>query len=529
MNRARFIELFFTAAAGVYFTRCSNHKNNYSVTMANDDSGAGHLLLQPHQNVAISNTNTVDILIIGAGISGLSAGRWLLQHSKLSFKIQELSSSVGGNSVSGENKVSRYPWAAHYLPIPQESNTELIDFLKEINVVTGYVKNLPIYNEAYICFDPKERLYINGVWQEGIIPNANLDNKSRAELSRFHKYIDSIKDKKDALGKYIFDIPISNASTNNEFIELDKISFKQWLMDNDYHSEAIQWYTNYSTSDDYGAPIENTSAWAGLHYFAARRGFGANTKLHEVLTWPEGNDFLAKQMETQLLGKIKTNTVAISIDNVNGRWETLHYNTTQKNYEKTIASKIIFAAPIRVLNKLNNKLFNNSNFAKTCTHYPWIVANITIKKPIDGNGIEQCWDNVIYRSKSLGYVVASHQNLDSVQQKQVITFYRPMNDSAAIDERKKLRNATLQDFRKIIITDLKTAHPNIEEFIEAMEIKILGHGMIAPTPNFLFGSEKQIFEKNLPHNFAIAHTDIVGISIFEEAFYQGIAAAKTMI
>jgi hypothetical protein len=29
---------------------------------------------------------------------------------------------------------------------------------------------LPVYNETHLCFDPQERLYINGRWQDGIIP-----------------------------------------------------------------------------------------------------------------------------------------------------------------------------------------------------------------------------------------------------------------------------------------------------------------------------------------------------------------------
>lgn len=33
--------------------------------------------------------------------------------------------------------------------------------------------------------------------------------------------------------------------------------------------------------------LKETSAWAGIHYFASRNGRGANTESQDVITWPE--------------------------------------------------------------------------------------------------------------------------------------------------------------------------------------------------------------------------------------------------
>ena len=98
----------------------------------------------------------------------------------------DLASKHGGNAISDSNTVSAYPWAAHYLPIVNNSNTELINFLHQHQIITGFDKDgLPIYNEYYLCFDPEERLFINGHWQDGLIPNFGVPENEKKEITRF--------------------------------------------------------------------------------------------------------------------------------------------------------------------------------------------------------------------------------------------------------------------------------------------------------------------------------------------------------
>ena len=53
--------------------------------------------------------------------------------------------------------------------------------------------------------------------------------------------------------------------------------------------------------------------------------------------------------------------------------------------------------------------------------------------------------------------------------------------------------------------------------------------MISPIPNTIFGEKKEFLKKDIDNKIFFAHTDLSGISIFEEAFYQGIDAAKKML
>jgi hypothetical protein len=48
-------------------------------------------------------------------------------------------------------------------------------------------------------------------------------------------------------------------------------------------------YIDYCCRDDFGLGIKEVSAWAGIHYFAARKQDTAPDGNDTVLTWPEGN------------------------------------------------------------------------------------------------------------------------------------------------------------------------------------------------------------------------------------------------
>jgi predicted NAD/FAD-dependent oxidoreductase len=125
-------------------------------------------------------------VIVGGGVSGLSAARWLKNEGVDNFVILDLEKTMGGNAVNGKNDVSSFPWGAHYIPTPNNNLTEYLSFLEESKVITGYDEaGLPVYNDYYLCSDPQERLYINGEWQDGLIPHAGVPDKDKQQIKVF--------------------------------------------------------------------------------------------------------------------------------------------------------------------------------------------------------------------------------------------------------------------------------------------------------------------------------------------------------
>ncbi|MBX9691026.1 MAG: FAD-dependent oxidoreductase, partial [Cyanobacteria bacterium] len=239
----------------------------------------GHMLRDGKCQPGSSEAKVADVetVIIGGGIAGLSAAWWLEKNGYSEFVVLELEKSVGGNSQSGKNKISAYPWGAHYIPLANEESTYVRQIFQELGVIEKFDQSgTPVYNELYLCHDPQERLFKDGSFQEGLVPNRGLQSNAREDIRRFFK---QMKDYRSAIGtdgKPAFAIPLDLSSQDKQYLDLDNISMAKWLKDNGYSTKQLLWYVNYCCRDDYGATTDNVSAWAAIHYFAGRRGRAAN-------------------------------------------------------------------------------------------------------------------------------------------------------------------------------------------------------------------------------------------------------------
>jgi hypothetical protein len=107
-------------------------------TLKGPNAKAGHMLRDKITFPAATGNTTIKTLVIGAGISGLSAARWLSKQGHTDFKLLELEDHTGGNAFFGSNAVSAYPLGAHYIPIVNNDDQLLVDFLHENQVITHF-------------------------------------------------------------------------------------------------------------------------------------------------------------------------------------------------------------------------------------------------------------------------------------------------------------------------------------------------------------------------------------------------------
>ena len=81
------------------------------------------------------------MLIVGGGISGLSAARALSRKGIEDFILLDMDEQPGGNSRWGSNEHGAFPLGAHYLPLPNSHDAELIQFLQEEGIVVLWDKS----------------------------------------------------------------------------------------------------------------------------------------------------------------------------------------------------------------------------------------------------------------------------------------------------------------------------------------------------------------------------------------------------
>lgn len=511
------------------FIACSRREDKYA-HIKGKINGASAAIGHQLRNGSFKTPDQIEILdtvIIGSGISGLSAAYHLLKNNYTKFKVLELEPHPGGNAASGKNAYSAYPLGAHYLPIPGLDNQPLLDFLQDIGVITGYDdKQLPIYQETDLRYDPEERLFIRNRWQEGLVPQFGVSDVAQSEFRRFFTTMEKLRWKKGCDNLYLFDIPIVQSSKDPDAQALDNIPVRAYLQREGYHSEEIYWYLDYCCRDDYGAGIDIISAWAGIHYFASRKGRAANADNYAVLTWPEGNGHLVKKMCEITGERMQPDSLAYKVTPAGDKVWVDYLNVKTGSTKRIIANTCIMATPQFVTHRLLPDGDNDHHF----NYSPWLVANITLDPLPDSKGFPLCWDNVFYKSRSLGYVNAQHQRFTlEVPTKQVLTYYLPLDHLPPADSRRYALNLPHEQWVKLITDDMEEAHPGIHKLIKDIEVWIWGHGMIRPTVGFITGTALAAARESKHKNIFFAHSDLSGISLFEEAFHWGKKAAESVL
>lgn len=471
----------------------------------------------------VEYTNTV---IAGSGVAGLTAARKLHQQG-ISFKVLELEPRPGGNAGFGENAYSAYPIGAHYLPLPNLSNQPLLELLQEAGILTGYNDaGLPVYRETDLCFDPEERLYIHDRWQEGLVPQLGISASASSEIRRFLSEMERLRWIKGADQRFAFDIPVADSSTDQQFTALDHISMKTWMEQNGYHSEELNWYLDYCCRDDYGAGTAAISAWAGIHYFAGRKGKAANAESSQVLTWPQGNGRLTQHLLQFSKDALQTGCLVYQVTPAGEKVQVDYFDVKSQTTHRIIADHCILATPQFVTHRLLPAMPAADGFV----YSPWLVANITLDQIPASSGYPLCWDNVVYKGRSLGYVNAQQQTLSQIApEKQVITWYLPLDHLEPVTSRQYALALDHAHWVKLITDDLEQAHRGIHQLIHRIDVQVWGHGMVRPYPGFLSSHERQAARQSGFPNIFLAHSDLSGISIFEEAFYHGNSAAEQVI
>lgn len=467
----------------------------------------------------------IPYLIVGGGISGLSAARQFKKKGIEGFLVLELENKLGGNSANGENQYSKFPLAAHYLPLPNLRDKELLSFLEGSKIIVDYKDSLPVFDETQLCFDPNERLFIRNSWQTDLIPRYGNSKEVDNQIDLFLQRMTEFREKKGNDNKYFFDIPKSFCSSDESLNSLDEITMKKWLLDNNFTAEEILEYVDYCCKDDFGLGIEFVSAWAGIHYFAARKH--ENKKYDDtVLTWPEGNGRLVKHLKSSVENKVLTNHLVYEIQ-INSSGVSVSAFNAESNESVTIlAEKVILATP-QYINKF--LLRERKSIANNFHYAPWFTATVTLTDIPDNGSFPLSWDNVIYKAKGLGYVYNQHQNLNQIIDKKVITYYYSFSSNDIKKDRKELLKKPIEHWKELVLSDLKIAHPDIDQYISAIEIHRIGHGMVSPVPNFLKSKSLKEASKSIENKIFFAHSDLAGISIFEEAFHQGINVVNKIV
>jgi predicted NAD/FAD-dependent oxidoreductase len=470
-------------------------------SFVNEAAAAGHLLRDRTQFPTPRKTEKVPVIIVGGGISGLSAAWRFHKRGFHDYVLLEMNDRAGGNARWGENEITAYPWAAHYVPVPGPRSTYVRELFADLGILKGEV-----WDERALVFAPQERLYLYGRWQDSLEPAVGLTQKDREQFQRLEATFAKFR----STGE--FTIPLELGLTSR-FAELDHLSFADWLHLQGFDSRLLHWYMNYACRDDYGALARDTSAWAGIHYFSSRE-----QEEKGPLTWPEGNGWITRRLLELVGDHVRTSQMVHKIA-VSDTGVSVLAGDTQFQ-----AQFVIFAAPTF----LAPYLFENFPRLESFVYSPWLTANLTLERIPDSQGAEPSWDTVFMDSPTLGYVDATHQSVRTHIDRTVWTFYWALADGTPAQNRQFLLEKDWDYWKEAILQDLERVHKDVRRCVSRMDIMRMGHAMVRPSIGAIL-SEERARLKGRKGRVLFANSDLSGISIFEEAQFHGVEAGQTVL
>ncbi|WP_373976070.1 twin-arginine translocation signal domain-containing protein [Chitinibacter sp. SCUT-21] len=509
---------------------------------------AGHAL---RGNISIpkpKTTRKIKVAILGSGAAG-SFAAWRLKKSG-AFAADEVVIVSGperfGNAAAGVMNGVGYPQGAHYLPLPSMASLHVRELLFDMGVIEAEpYSEKPTYNERVLVHSPEDRLLINGHWQEGVVPHTGLNAEELAQQQRFFAQMQSMQHAVGVDGHKAFCIPIAQASQDNQWRSLDQITFAAWLSQHGYTAPSLLWYLDYACRDDYGIGIKQTSAWAGIHYFAARGGQAANAAEGAVLTWPTGLNPLLQHMHQ---GQNLLDGMAVKISE---QGDTVHVDVLhQGEVTRLIAEHVICAMPLHVAGKIIDLSQYGFNPAQhLAPHAAWQVSNFLLKRfpdeaehapkqsspqALHDYATPLAWDNVVYGSQSLGYVNSTHQLIRAAKPANtVFTAYHAFDNEAPAAIRARLEHASAAELYQTALADLGGVYGwdnpiTARRYIEQVEFTLRGHAMASPIVGFLSNVGTTALQQQ-SGRVLFAHSDLSGLSVFEEASWWGEVAAQQIL
>ena len=443
---------------------------------------------------APSRWESHDVVIVGGGVAGLAAAWRLHKAGVRDVVLFELEPVAGGTARSG----AAFPWGAHYIIAPSPENGVLAELLEEMGVMENGV-----VAEEFLVRDPDERLFYRGRWYEGLYLYAGASHEDLRQLRAFESEIRKWSERRT------FAIPVAYSSTEADAVALDAISMRQWLDARGFTSPRLRWFVEYACRDDYGSLLDDTSAWAGVFYFASRGE-------RPVITWPEGNGHLVNYLTRFVTPR--TGWLVQRIEE--------HGDVVATRGEESVgvhAKRVIFAGPQFVA----GHVIPSRAAAAEFTYGSWMVANLSLRERPSSIGFPPAWDNVLYDSPSLGYVTATHQQgLD--RGPTTLTYYYALCDSDVHRARERLLSTGRDAWAEIALADLSRAHHDIRALTTRIDVMRWGHAMVRPRPGFIWSDARR--DAARPHGaIHFANTDLSGVALFEEALHHGVRAADEVL
>ena len=195
------------------------------------------------------------------------------------------------------------------------------------------------------------------------------------------------------------------------------------------------------------------------------------------------------------------------------------------------ARQVVSAMPLMVAARVVENAAAYGLLAGRGDYAPWLVSNFVLHRfPAEGAGEALAWDNVIHGSGGLGYVASSNQLIRVAKPaRTVFTAYTALNHADPAAVRAWLLDAPDAELLAFAAQDLVAAYGRrFWRAVDAVDIGIRAHAMRIPRPGYLDDAQLAAVRAHRSR-LHFAHSDLSGYSVFEEAAFWGVEAARWVL
>jgi protoporphyrinogen oxidase len=474
-------------------------ENDFEIEILSD-AAVGHILRESKE-YPIGETLKTEYLIVGGGIAGLSAAHEL---RKEDFLLCELSDYLGGSSSANGHQDQYFSQGAHYdLAYPKYYGADLLKTLFDLDVIDYDHKKEQwtfVDKQFLIRPDKESQSFYKGIFRADVLPDGKMKEAFGALLRPF-------------IGK----MPMPTQSIETEFHYLNDLTFKAFLEQHLELDEAFMEAIDYAMLDDWGATSDVVSALAGVHYYTCRPYFDENP---ELFSPPQGNAYFAQQFIRKTpQERLLTNRLVQKIEETEDGFKVAVIDVKKKVVLQIETKKIIYAGhkhALKYIYPTGHSLFKKNRYA------PWIIVNIILNKPVT--------ELVYWQNEYLSGEQAFMGFVDSGAQYQPFTTRRTLTayyclQPAQRNELLEIEKLAPSLVEQTIVAIEEVFKKSIRNDIEKVYVKVMGHAMPIPKPNFLLQDPNV---NAAATGIAYAGVDAGHLPLFFEAANSGLQAARLL-
>jgi protoporphyrinogen oxidase len=440
----------------------------------------------------------VDVVIIGGGISGLSAAYKLRELNSL---VLEGDAKIGGNAKSGifqgiESNIG----SAYYVV----SDGEQGDFFRELGLPLKPVSS-PV--DSWYC----QGQWIRGTWEdEAIVKQPPALAKAMTGLKAA---LQKISD-----GADFPQTPYEKSST--AALKLDTISFAEWLKPFE-HPDLFNLVDSYCYSA-MGGSARSISAYGGINFYSEIIG--------NLYAGNEGNHHIVKAMvkgiERAGANRIRPGCFVYRIEPRADNRAVIHY-VNQGQSRAVEAKKVILAVPYYQAGRMIDGLSDSQRYALTCPPYgAYLVANLIFDSVISADSYDT-WVSGRTAFEDFIPVGWADKNKPAAPNGtgQIITVFAPCRQATL--GRLKMQDQSIELWAQTIVDAFVRLRPDSLAHLQEVHLTRWGHAILV--------NQVGMFTKWLPHlkkdigPIRLAHSDGQGLPAVESATCEGLAAARAIL